>query len=285
MSYANDLSKEKELAGPPFDTIVFRQPRGLAALIVPWNWLLSILGAKLPQALIAGNTVVVKPSKESSLTPALTIARMAEILPPGVVNLVTGSSSEIGDALLSNPLVRKINFTGSIDVGRHVMTQAAVNLTPVTLELGGNDPAIVLSDAVLDAAAFQRMYAGIFMSTGQICMALKRLYVHRSRYDEVISGLTEVADRQVIGDGLIPEVSMGPLNNKDQFAIVSNMTDEARASDCEVRECGSVLSPEEFKRGYFIHPTLILKPDARLSIVAEEQFGSDHSDHSVPGRG
>ena len=136
-SYADRLSREMQLPGPPFDTVIFRQPRGVAALIVPWNWPLSILGAKLPQALLAGNTVVVKPSKESSLTPALTIKRMAEILPPGVIDLVTGSSAIIGDPLIAHPLVRKINFTGSVDVGRHVMSR--LKLTPVTLELGGND--------------------------------------------------------------------------------------------------------------------------------------------------
>ena len=272
-SYAEKLSNETQLAGPPFDTVIFRQPRGVAALIVPWNWPLSILGAKLPQALLAGNTVVIKPSRESSLTPALTIKRMAEMLPPGVINLVTGSSAMIGDPLITHQLVRKINFTGSVDVGRHVMSKAAINLTPVTLELGGNDAGLVLEDAVLDEAAFARMYTGIFLSTGQICMALKRLYVHRTRYDEVVSGLTAIAERQVVGDGLLPEVTMGPLNNREQFTIVKDIIAEAKASGAEVRECGTIHSPEEFKRGYFIRPTLVLNPDQRLKIVAEEQFG------------
>src|SRR5690606_39004014 len=143
--------------------------------VVPWNWPLSILGAKLPQALMAGNTVVVKPSESSAMVPAITIALIAEMLPPGVVNLVTGSAREIGDGLLSHPDIRFINFTGSVDVGRHVMTLAAANMTPVTLELGGNDAAIVLEDALLDDAALARMYRGAFMTAGQICMALKRL--------------------------------------------------------------------------------------------------------------
>ena len=272
-SFAQRLSEEQHLPGPPFDTVICRQPRGVAALVVPWNWPLSILGAKLPQALLAGNTVVIKPSKESCLTPALTIRRMAEILPPGVINLVTGSSVVIGDPLLTHPLVRKINFTGSIDVGRHVMVQAAANLTPVTLELGGNDAGLVLDDAFLDDGAFQRMYSGIFMSTGQICMALKRLYVHESRYNEVVAGLTKVAEQQVIGDGLVPEVTMGPLNNRSQYNIVKDILAEAKASNCEVRECGRIHSSGEFERGYFIRPTLVLKPDHRMKIVAEEQFG------------
>lgn len=272
-SFADRLAQENRLSGPPFDTLIFRQPRGVAALVVPWNWPLSILGAKLPQALMAGNTVVVKPSKESCLTPALTIKRMAEILPPGVINLITGSSAQIGDQLIAHPLVRKINFTGSVKVGRHVMTKAAANLTPVTLELGGNDAALVLDDAVLDEAAFRRLYLGIFLSTGQICMALKRLYVHRTRYDEVVAGLTAIAKQQVIGDGLLPNVTMGPLNNREQYNIVKGIIEEAKASGCEVRECGTIESPEEFKEGYFIRPTLVLNPDQRLRIVADEQFG------------
>jgi acyl-CoA reductase-like NAD-dependent aldehyde dehydrogenase len=147
------------------------------------------------------------------------------------------------------------------------------NLTPVTLELGGNDAGIVLEDAVLDDAALARMYTGIFLSSGQICMALKRLYVHKRRYDEVVSGLTNIAERQVIGDGLLPEVTMGPLNNREQFTIVENIIAEAKAFGCEVRECGIVHSPEEFKQGYFIRPTVILNPGHDLKIVVEEQFG------------
>ena len=120
-AYSERLGKDEEIAGPPFDTLVMRQARGVAALIVPWNWPLSILGAKLPQALIAGNTVVVKPSQSSALAPMQTLQIIADILPPGVVNVLSGSAGEIGDALVSHPLVRTVNFTGSVVVGRHVM--------------------------------------------------------------------------------------------------------------------------------------------------------------------
>ncbi len=120
-SYADRLAKDEELQGPPFDTLVTRQPRGVAALIVPWNWPLSILGAKLPQALITGNTVVVKPAQNSALAPSLTLKIVAEMLPPGVLNIVTGSARDFGDGLVGNPLVRNVNFTGSISVGKHVM--------------------------------------------------------------------------------------------------------------------------------------------------------------------
>ncbi|SIO11236.1 aldehyde dehydrogenase family protein [Vannielia litorea] len=261
-------------AGPPFDTIITRQPRGVAALIVPWNWPLSILGAKLPQALVAGNTVVVKPAQNSSLAPMLTLEIIARMLPPGVVNVITGSSGEIGDALTGHPLVRKVNFTGSVPVGRHVMKVAAENLTPVTLELGGNDAALMLDDIELDEAAFDRMYWGAFGSSGQICMALKRMYVHESRYDEVIEGFTAACERAVVGDGLLPETTMGPVNNARQLKVVTDMIAEARAKGAEVRECGQVPDEALYAGGgYFQKPTIVYNADPGLSIVREEQFG------------
>lgn len=272
-SYADRLAEDEKLAGPPFDTIVTRQPRGVAALIVPWNWPLSILGAKLPQALMAGNTVVVKPSANAAMVPAQTIARVAEMLPPGVVNVVTGSAGEIGDQILTHEHVRMINFTGSVGVGQHVMTLAARRLTPVTLELGGNDAAIVLEDAVLDTPALERMYAGAFMTAGQICMALKRLYVHHSRYDEVVEGLSAIAARQVVGDGLLPETTMGPLNNPKQKQTVSAMIAQAREAGADVKTFGIVPDEDLFEQGHFIRPTLVFNPDQSLDVVQQEQFG------------
>ena len=272
-AYADRLETDEKVSGGPFDTIITRQPRGVAALIVPWNWPLSILGAKLPQALMAGNTVVVKPSHSSALAPSLTLQKIAALLPPGVINLLTGSADEIGDVLVGHSAVRYVNFTGSVDVGRHVMKMAAENITPVTLELGGNDAAIVCEDAKLDDAAFMRMYLGAFMSTGQICMAIKRLYVHRKRYDEVVKGLTAVCDRMVVGDGLLPETNMGPLNNAKQQKVVRDMIDQARAAGSDVRECGQVPDDELYAKGYFQRPTLVYSPDEELDIVRNEQFG------------
>ncbi len=272
-AYADRLSADEHLQGPPFDLIITHQPRGVATLVVPWNWPLSILGAKLPQALMSGTTVVVKPSQSSALAPSQTLKIIAEMLPPGVVNVVTGKASEIGDALLAHPLVKTINFTGSVEVGKHVMAVASRNLTPVTLELGGNDAAIVCQDALLDHGAFIRMYLAAFMSTGQICMAMKRLYVHRSRYDHVVEGLGAVCREMVVGDGLLAETNMGPLNNAGQLRIVQDMIAQARAAGAEVREYGQVPDAEMYDEGYFQRPTLIHNPDPSLNIVREEQFG------------
>ena len=150
---------------------------------------------------------------------------------------------------------------------------AADQLTPVTLELGGNDPAIICADARLDEKAFMNLYLGTFMSSGQICMALKRLYVHRSRYNEVIEGLSAVCNRMVVGDGLLPDTNMGPVNNAKQLKTVTDMIGQARASGAEVRECGQVPDEALYRNGYFQKPALVFNPDQSLDIVAEEQFG------------
>lgn len=272
--YGDRLAQDELLKAAPNDTIITRQPRGVAALVVPWNWPLAILGAKLPQALMAGNTVVVKPSANSALAPTMTLHRIAEMLPPGVVNILTGSASRIGDAIIGHPLVRYVNFTGSVDVGRHVMKVAAENITPVTLELGGNDAGIVCHDADLTGDAFQRLYRASFMSTGQICFALKRLYVHKSRFDEVAEGMTTALNNQVIGDGLLPETTMGPLNNAKQLKVVTDMIAQARTKGQNVQELGQVPDEALYNgSGYFQKPTLVLNADPNLDVVRKEQFG------------
>lgn len=272
-NYAERLAQDEIIRAAPNDTIITRQPRGVAALVVPWNWPLAILGAKLPQALMAGNTVVVKPSANSALAPTLTLHKIAELLPPGVVNILTGSAARIGDAIIGHPLVRYVNFTGSVDVGRHVMKVAAENITPVTLELGGNDAGLVLADADLTGDAFQRLYRAAFMSTGQICFALKRLYVHRSRFDQVVDGLRAVVDAQVVGDGLLPDTTMGPMNNARQLKVVTDMIAEARARGQDVLELGQVPDPDLYAQGHFQRPTLVVNADPSLSVVRAEQFG------------
>lgn len=273
-TFGEALDEDERIQGARFDTLVHRQPAGVAALVVPWNWPLAILGCKLPQALAAGNCVVVKPSANSALVPSLTLHRIAAMLPPGVVNIITGSASRIGDPLIGHLLVRKINFTGSVDVGRHVMKVAAQNITPLVLELGGNDAGIICQDAQLDDAAFERMYWAVFGSSGQICYAMKRMYVHESRYDEVVDGFLAKCDAAVVGDGLLAETNMGPLNNAKQLKVVTDMIAQARAQGADVRECGQVPDEELYNGGgYFQKPALVLNADPSLSVVREEQFG------------
>ena len=272
-SQADRLATDEKLTAPPFDTIITRQPRGVAALIVPWNWPLSILGAKLPQALISGNTVVIKPAQQAALAPCLTLKLMGSLLPPGVMNVVTGSSSEIGDPLLAHPLVRKINFTGGIETGKHVMRVAADGLKHVTLELGGNDAAIVLDDADLTEETLRRMVMGTFATSGQICMAIKRIYVHKSQYQELLKGYTDITDQYVVGNGLDSQVTMGPLNNKAQLDIVREFLEEARERGAIVNEVGKIADEEIYRKGYFQRPAIVTGADHSMKIVADEQFG------------
>ncbi|WP_308259284.1 aldehyde dehydrogenase family protein, partial [Pseudonocardia sp. H11422] len=180
------------LPAPPYRTEISYLPLGVVTIIVPFNWPLAILAASLPQALLAGNTVVVKPPPTAPLATVRTVQLVAQSLPPGVLNVVTGTDAEIGAALIQDDRVKKVCFTGSPGGGKQIMSMAAESLTRVALELGGNDPAIVLADADLDPEALQRLFTGTFDSTGQICMATKRLYVHRSRYDEVVEGLSGI---------------------------------------------------------------------------------------------
>jgi len=270
---AGRLATDEVLPGPPFDTLITRQPRGVAALIVPWNWPLSILGAKLPQALIAGNTVVIKPAQRAAIAPTLTMRIMAGVLPPGVLNVVTGASAEIGDALVSHPLVSKINFTGGVETGKHVMRVAADTLKPVTLELGGNDAALVLEDAVLDEPAIQRMVLATFMTSGQVCMAIKRIYVHASRYQELLAQFMAVTDRYVVGNGLHDGVTMGPLNNAAQLEIVRSFIEDARQQGATLHELGQIEDPETYRKGYFQRPVVVTGANQQMKIVAQEQFG------------
>ena len=272
-SFAPRIEVEEKIAGPRFDTLVARHARGVTTLIVPWNWPLAILGSKLPQALLAGNTVVIKLSEFASLAPALSIIKIAKLLPPGVVNLITGDGVKLGPTLIEHKDVRQVNFTGSIPVGTQVMQSAAKNITPVTLELGGNDAGIILDDVALTDETFQKLTMGAFMTTGQICMALKRLYVHRSVFDDVMSGLTSKLQNQVIGDGLLAETTMGPMNNLRQKGRVDALTEEAKSSGADIQYFGTIPDQDLFDKGYFLRPSLVVNADPDLAVVQQEQFG------------
>ncbi|MCP2170277.1 aldehyde dehydrogenase family protein [Goodfellowiella coeruleoviolacea] len=267
---ADLLAAEETHPGPPLHSRVTYRPRGVAVLIIPWNWPLSVLGACLPHALIAGATVVVKPPPTAPLATTLTLATIAAALPPGVVNVVTGRTEEIGPVLLTHPRVGHIAFTGSVESGRRIYATAAAHLKPVTLELGGNDAALVLADAELDEAAVRRLATGAFLGAGQVCVGVKRLYVHRSRYDEVVDALTRVVSATVVGDGLDPRSTMGPVHTE---AARRRLRAQISSAGGAVRELGEVLDPEQFDRGWFVRPALALDPDPGADLVRTEQFG------------
>jgi acyl-CoA reductase-like NAD-dependent aldehyde dehydrogenase len=171
----------------PVSTEVAYQPLGVVTVIVPFNWPIAILGASPPHALLAGNTAIVKPPPSAPLATTRVVQRVAAKLPPGVLNVVTGRDENMA-GLIQNPDIAKVCFTGSVNGGKRIMEMASKTLTRVTLELGGNDAAVFLDDAILDDAHLDRLFAAIYDTTGQICMNAKRVFVHRSRLDELVAG-------------------------------------------------------------------------------------------------
>ncbi len=239
---------------------------GVVAAITPWNVPVALLMLKLPPALLAGNTVVVKPPPTTPLTTLRLGEICARVFPPGVVNIVT-DENDLGAFLTSHPDVAKIAFTGPTATGKKVLASTASTVKRLTLELGGNDPAIVLDDADPKEIA-PKIFNGAMMNSGQICLAIKRVYAHESVYDRLCEELAALAKRARVGDGMEEGVQFGPLQNKMQFEKVKGYLEDAR-------EHGKVIAggaPLE-RRGYFIPPTIVrdIPDDARL--VREEQFG------------
>ena len=241
-------------------------PLGVVAAITPWNFPVSLFTIKVIPALLAGNTVVAKPAP----TTPLTTLRIAEIycahLPAGVLNVII-DCNDLGSELTAHPDVRKVSFTGSTATGKKVMGSAAGLLKRVTLELGGNDPAIVLDDVDPKSVA-RSLFEGAMMNSGQVCLAIKRVYVHDSQYEELCSELAQLAEAAIVGDGMDPETQFGPLQNKAQYEKVKGFIDDARKRGTII--AGGTTTGD---RGYFIRPTIVrdIPDDARL--VREEQFG------------
>lgn len=256
----------------PVRTTVTYQSLGAVTIIVPFNWPIAILGAALPHALLAGNTVIVKPPPTTPLAITRVVQRVAEKLPPGVLNVVTGHDRDMS-GLIDNPDIAKVCFTGSVNGGKRIMEMASRSLTRVTLELGGNDPAIFLEDAALTDTHLDRLFAGIYDTTGQICMNAKRIYVHSSRMDELVAGLTERLENVKIGYGLDEDTTMGPLHAPAQKRFVTELIDEAKAAGADVREFGELPTDPELVDGNYMRPALVIDPDPDLRVVTEEQFG------------
>jgi len=258
--------------GIPVETAVAHSPLGVVTIIVPFNWPVAILGASLPQALLAGNTAIVKPPPTTPLALSRIVQRVAEQLPAGVLNVVTGKDSEMSE-LIESPDIAKVSFTGSVGGGKKIQELATKSLTRVTLELGGNDPAIILDDAKLDDTQLDRLYEGIFQTTGQVCMNAKRIYVHRSRVQEVVDGLAARLEKVRLGYGLDEGTTMGPLHSPIQKAFVDELIEEAKESGAEVREFGE-LPGGELAGGNFVRPAVVVDPDPSLRVVTMEQFGA-----------
>jgi acyl-CoA reductase-like NAD-dependent aldehyde dehydrogenase len=257
--------------GIPVTTEVQYQPLGVVTVIVPFNWPIAILGASLPQVLIAGNTAIVKPPPSAPLATTRVVQRVAAKLPPGVLNVITGRDENMS-GLIQNSDIAKVSFTGSVNGGKRIMEMAAKTLTRVELELGGNDAAIFLEDAVIDDTHLDRLYAAVYDTTGQICMNAKRVYVHRSRLDEVVEGIAARLQKAKIGYGLDEGTTMGPLHQPAQKAFVEEIIQEAKDAGADVREYGE-LPGGDLSDGNFLRPAIVVDPDPSLRVVTQEQFG------------
>lgn len=244
-----------------------RKPLGVVGSITPWNYPLLIGIWHIIPALLTGNTVVMKPSE---MTP-LTVLRFGEIakdiLPAGVLNIVTGEG-EIGAAMTSHQDIQKIVFTGSTPTGKAIMKSAADNLTRLTLELGGNDAGIVLADADIAASA-PKIFATSFINNGQTCAALKRLYVHESVHDELCEALTSMANSMKTGNGFDEDTDFGPLQNQEQLNIVKALAKDAKERGANFLCGGDVID----ESGYFYPITLVSNINDGARLVDEEQFG------------
>jgi succinate-semialdehyde dehydrogenase/glutarate-semialdehyde dehydrogenase len=260
--------------------LVVRQPMGVCGAIVPWNFPLTLMGTKLGPALAAGNTIVIKPASTTPLATLRTVeliqqatyAEGKKTIPPGVVNVVTGPGGEVGEELLRNPRVPRIAFTGSTAVGRHVMEVAGPLIKRVTLELGGSDPMIVCDDADADAAA-KMADVGRFFNCGQMCLGVKRLFVHESVYDTVVGGLRAALEKKTVGPGTNKGSRMGPLHLDYQRNEIEEQVEDARGRGARVLVGGGRPNGEDTGRGFFYLPTLIEDAPQDSRVVREEVFG------------
>ena len=250
---------------------VFHEPVGLVGAITPWNWPFALTAVKVVPALLAGNAVIVKPASNTPLTVMRALGAITDLFPSGLLAVVTGPGSTVGRRLLEHPLVRKVSLTGSTETGREAAAVAAATVKNVTLELGGNDAALILDDAEIDEALCGNLVSGAFTTTGQLCFGVKRVYAPRAKAEQLADRLCAILDQYTVGNGLEPGVSMGPLNNRAQRDFVVELLADAEARSGAVRRCGEMAGDPA--RGWFLSPAVVTGLDDSARLVAEEQFG------------
>jgi betaine-aldehyde dehydrogenase len=253
-------------------SLALREPVGVAAQIIPWNYPLLMAAWKIAPALCAGCTVVIKPAEQTPLT-LLELARSFEEcgLPPGVVNVITGFGEGTGAPLVAHPAVDKIAFTGSVEVGKSVMRAAAEGLKKISLELGGKSPNIFFADADFEAAVDGALF-GVFVNQGEVCSAGSRVLVQRPIYKKMLDAMVEKARRIKLGPGLEPSTKMGPLVSRDQLERVRRYQ-EIGKKEAKVALGGGVPADPQLQRGYFVEPTIFYDVDNAATIAREEIFG------------
>jgi acyl-CoA reductase-like NAD-dependent aldehyde dehydrogenase len=253
--------------------LILKLPLGVVGAIVPWNFPVSLMGNKLGPALLAGNAMVVKPAESTPLTDLRVVGLFEEAgLPKGVLNVVTGRGSVVGEEIATNPKVRKIAFTGSTEVGRRVMATAAATIKRVTLELGGSDPMIVCDDADIDGAV-KAAAVGRFFNCGQACLAIKRLYLFESIADSFVDKLAARVKKLRVANGMSEGAIMGPLHSEGGCAEVESQVQDAVSRGARVVIGAERLRGPEYDRGNFYAPTLLTNVPEESRMVTEEVFG------------
>ncbi|MBV9335445.1 MAG: aldehyde dehydrogenase [Solirubrobacterales bacterium] len=259
--------------GPAYGMVI-RRPMGVCAAITPYNFPLTLLGTKVAPALASGNTVVAKPAATTPLA-TLEVARLFSEagVPDGVLNVVTGRGSRIGDGLVAHPDIRRVAFTGSTETGRRVAALAAPDLKRISLELGGSDPVIICADANVDAAV-KAVIIGRYWNAGQACLGCKRVFVHDSVYDEFVGSLVERVGRYEPGDGTTkaekPKLRMGPIHTRAGRDELLEQVEDGIASGGELLIGGGTT---DHRKGYFLEPAVIAEPSTESRLNREEVFG------------
>jgi acyl-CoA reductase-like NAD-dependent aldehyde dehydrogenase len=243
------------------------RPLGVVGIITPWNAPINLAAGPLVSALYTGNTVVLKPSPYTPLCTLKLGEILRDLFPAGVLNVIAGGD-ELGQWMTEHPGIDKISFTGSVATGKKVMASAAGTLKRITLELGGNDAAIVLDDVDPKAVAAKLFFAS-FVNSGQVCMAVKRIYAHERIYDALCDALAEEARKARVGDGLDPQTQYGPIQNKMQYERVLGILEDTKRSGARIIAGGELPS----RPGYFFPPTIVANIDEHSRLVREEQFG------------
>jgi len=273
-NYFEEYSKEETIrVSPDIKGHLAREPRGVAVLIVPWNYPLLITSWKMAQALSAGNTVVLKPS---SLTP-LTALEMGKIIreagvPDGVVNIITGEGNVVGNPLCGDPRVDMISFTGSNAVGRKIFEYSSSNIKKLILELGGKSASIILDDADIELAVNGSL-CSIFLNQGQMCTAMSRIFVSQNIFSAFISDFTAKARKLKLGNAVDYETQMGPLISSRQREKVSSYVKQALSEGAQILCGGKIPADNSLRNGFFFEPTVLSNVSSDMAIFREEVFG------------
>ena len=262
--------------------MVIRQPIGVCGGIVPWNFPLTLMGTKLGPALAAGNSIIIKPASTTPLATARVIELIAQAtfgegkaqktLPKGTVNVVTGPGGSVGEEILRNPRIRRIAFTGSTPVGRHVMEVAGREIKRVTLELGGSDPMIVMEDANIDLA-IKMADVGRYFNCGQMCLGVKRLFLQETIADKFLGGLVEILKKKTVGNGMSKETRIGPIHLESQRQEIEEQVEDAKSRGAKTLFGGERPKGGDFEKGFYYTPTLMSNVPEDARMTTEEVFG------------